>query len=217
MKKFVMVKLLMIFCVNAYSFSDLGNFHNYSFIKSNHSYLEWLDTIKNNTIQTPDCNHAQEKPIATSRYEEHFNSISCPAGEKRLPPVQFSAKLSKSDENLSSETVFTKGHIKGVVAQKFYGTSSWNDALVLEKITKNGKVTGYNVTLSLCSFWDFLPKGSIINNLKFNGDLVLDSESKCSAPKPIIWASISNDVHGSIESVNTIFSSQSTDECPSIE
>ena len=220
MKKFVLVKLLMIFCVNAYSLSDTSDFYNDFFIKHHQNYLEWLDTIKNITVQTSECNHAQENPIATSSYEEHFNSISCAEGEERLPPVQFSAKLSKSDENLSSITFFTKGHIKGVVAQKSYGESAYNDLIVLEKLTKNGEVTGYNVTLSLCSFGYLLPKGSILESHQFKGDVWLDTESKCSKSIPIISANVSNSIQGSPHTLETRFKTATTlwtYDCPPIE
>ena len=208
MKRFLVIKLLMIFCVNAYSFSGTIDFHNYSFLK-------WLDSIKKNKVQNPECNHAQENLVAKPRYEEFLNSVSCNYGQ-RIRQVQYSAKLPMLYDDIT-KAKFKEGHIEGKTTEKFYGISSFNDVLVLEKVTKNEKVIGYNVTLSLCEYGTLLPKDSIVESLEFQGDLILDSKSKCSSLRPILHARISNDIQGSPVPLDTIFTVQSTDECPSVK
>ena len=196
--------------------------HGEVFVKRKFYILALLSALifgcgKNNQVNTSNSGGLNQvlapssSPLNASTLGHVFTSYPCGNG-KRLQEVKFST----SQFNFSGDTLFSNfapGYLTGTDYDRFVGISSFNDVLVLEKVSNGNQVMGYNATVSLCEYGALVQAGMNFQNIQFNNGITISENLNCSYGSILSTSSVMQPSNG-FYPVETVFTVPTTNGCP---
>jgi len=155
-----------------------------------------------------------------SVYTSLKNKITCPSGYRLANDISYTLNGSALSQSTLSGS-FSQGALtNGSVSELYVGMSSFRDLMFVSKITNNGSVVGYTVTLSYCSSgssYNGIPP--VISNERSlsnfqSSNIVLNSNTSCGygliayANTYIVSNAIPNNYYTYPTPVQTLFTNQ---------
>ena len=172
---------------------------------------------KNNQVNTSNSGGLNQvlapstSPLTTASLGQIFTSYPCNSGN-RLQEIKFSS----GQFNFTGDTLFANfaiGHLNGTDYDRYIGISSFNDILVLEKVSNGGQVLGYNATVSLCEYGALVQAGMNFQSIQFNNGITVSDNLNCSYGSILSSSSTMQATNG-FYPVETVFTVPTTSGCP---
>lgn len=113
------------------------------------------------------------------------SSFPCKQGQRLTQDVTFQTQgFNPSGTRTNIYGPFQQGSSAGSVHKVYVGVSSFNDIMIVSKATNGSQVSGYNVTLSMCSYKGndgipYIDNSRPLSNFSAQGGITLDEDTHC--------------------------------------
>ncbi len=145
----------------------------------------------NNTGVTPlqNNNGSQYLPNFTgsqsTQIQQIKSSFPCKQGQRLSQDFTFQTQgFNPAGTRTNITGPFQQGNSSGTVNKIYVGVSSFNDIMVVSKATNGTQVSGYSVTLSMCSYvgqdgTPYIHNSRPLTNFAAQGGITLDEDTHC--------------------------------------